>query len=109
MADATLPALKTFKTSSGFRYGYVYTKATGGKPTYLLLHGFPSSIYDFRFQIAELSAAGYGVIAPDLLGYGGTDKPKAVEDYKFSVISKSVSEILDHEGLTKVIGVGHDW
>lgn len=109
MAEATLPALKTLKTSSGFRYGYVYTKATGDKPTYLLLHGFPSSVYDFRFQIAELSAAGYGVIAPDLLGYGGTDKPKAVEDYKFSVISKSVSEILDHEGLTTVIGVGHDW
>lgn len=109
MAEGALPALKTLKTTSGYEYGYVYKKASGSKATFLLLHGFPSSVYDWKYQIAELSAAGYGVIAPELLGYGGSDKPKAVEDYKFSVISKSVSEILDHEGLAKVIGVGHDW
>ena len=109
MSSAALPPMKSLKTSCGTNYGYIHTPATGSKPTFLLLHGFPSSVYDWRFQIEELSAAGYGVVAPDLLGYGRTDKPKAVDKYKFSLISKSVAEILDHEGLEKVIGVGHDW
>ncbi|KAJ4353569.1 uncharacterized protein N0V89_005299 [Didymosphaeria variabile] len=106
---ATLPALKTLKTTSGYKYGYVYKKAVGTKPTYLLLHGFPSSVFDWKYQIAELTAAGYGVLAPDLLGYGGTDKPAAIEEYVYSKMAKQVKEILDKEGLTQVIGVGHDW
>ncbi|KAL1607995.1 hypothetical protein SLS60_002934 [Paraconiothyrium brasiliense] len=105
---ATLPALKTLKTSSGYKYGYVYKKAVGTKPTYLLLHGFPSSVFDWKYQIAELSAAGYGVLAPDLLGYGGTDKPAAIEEYVYSKMAKQVKEILDKEGLTKVIETSKD-
>jgi pimeloyl-ACP methyl ester carboxylesterase len=66
-------------------------------------------VFDWRHQIAYLSAAGYGVLAPDLLGFGATDKPSAIEDYKFSKMSGHLAEILVHEGLDRVIGVGHDW
>lgn len=90
-------------------YAYVYVEASGSKPTFLLLHGFPSSSYDWRHQIAQLSSAGYGVVAPDLLGYGDTDKPVEIEAYSLKKISQHVAEILERENLEKVIGVGHDW
>ncbi|MEP7210821.1 MAG: alpha/beta fold hydrolase, partial [Alphaproteobacteria bacterium] len=47
----------------------------------VLVHGWPESWYSWRHQIPALAAAGYHVIAPDMRGYGGSDKPPAVEDY----------------------------
>ena len=55
-------------------------------------------------------AAGYGVLAPDLLGYGDTDKPEGLEAYRMKRMCGHMVEILGHEGLQgKVIGVAHDW
>jgi soluble epoxide hydrolase/lipid-phosphate phosphatase len=48
------------------------------------------------------------MVAPDLLGYGDTDKPAEFEKYDLTVSSKHVMEILDHEKLPIVVGVGHD-
>lgn len=93
----------------GPKYSYLYQAAQHGKPTFLLLHGFPSSSYDWRKQIVDLGAAGYGVLAPDLLGYGGTDKPDALEEYACSNVAGHVAKILEHKGLTQVIGLAHDW
>jgi pimeloyl-ACP methyl ester carboxylesterase len=93
---------KTFTIANGPKYAYVYSVAKLGKPTFLLLHGFPSSADEWHNQISDLTKAGYGVLAPDMLGYGDTDKPTEVEAYSFA-------KILDHEGLKEVIGVGHDW
>jgi pimeloyl-ACP methyl ester carboxylesterase len=47
----------------------------------LLLHGFPDSSHLWRHQIPALAKAGFRVIAPDLRGFGRSDKPQAVEDY----------------------------
>ncbi|PQE19007.1 epoxide hydrolase protein [Rutstroemia sp. NJR-2017a WRK4] len=93
----------------GIKYAYIHIAAISPKPTFLLLHGFPSTSYDWRFQIASLKSLGYGVIAPDLLGYGDTDKPKELERYKFKSMASDLVQILNHESLEKVIGVGHDW
>ncbi|MCJ1382558.1 hypothetical protein MMC17_005671 [Xylographa soralifera] len=90
-------------------YAYVCVTASDSKPTFLLLHGFPSSSYDWRHQISELAAAGYGVLAPDLLGYGDTDKPVEIEKYSFKNMGGHMAGILKKEKLRKVIGVGHDW
>jgi soluble epoxide hydrolase/lipid-phosphate phosphatase len=90
-------------------YSYVHIEAKTSLPTFLLLHGFPSSAYDWRHQIAHLRQAGYGIIAPDLLGYGRTDSPEAIEDYKFSKMSVHISKILEHHKIRQVIGVAHDW
>ncbi|KAF4465983.1 epoxide hydrolase 2 [Fusarium albosuccineum] len=75
----------------------------------MLLHGFPSTRHDWEYQIAKFSAAGYGIVAPDLLGYGDSDRPTELEAYRLKRISGHLGEILDHEGLATVVGVGHDW
>jgi soluble epoxide hydrolase/lipid-phosphate phosphatase len=99
---------RTLSIHHGPKYSYLYQVAKSEKPTFLLLHGFLGSSYDWRKQIADLGAAGYGVLAPDLLGYGETDKPDTLDAYTFSNISRHVVKILEHEKLTQVIGVGHD-
>ena len=75
MASIAFPALaKKTTLSDGTTYGYVASApASPDKPTLLLLHGYPSSSFDWRHQIASLPKAGFGVIVPDLLGYGDTD------------------------------------
>lgn len=101
---------KTTTTSDGTNYTYIcIPAATATKPTFLLLHGFPSSSFDWRHIVPKLKERGYGIIAPDLLGYGDTDKPVEVEAYSHKRMSDQIIEILEVEGLKKVIGVGHDW
>ncbi|MCJ1245436.1 hypothetical protein MMC30_002640 [Trapelia coarctata] len=110
MALTAFPELsKLASLQDDTKYAYVHVTPSGSKPTFLLLHGFPSSSFDWRHQIVRLKGAGYGVIAPDLLGYGDTDKPVEVEKYAFKAMSGHIAEILDKEGLQKVVGVGHDW
>ncbi|CAG8957310.1 hypothetical protein HYFRA_00010733 [Hymenoscyphus fraxineus] len=94
----------------GTTYAYVcIPPSIPRKPTFLLLHGFPSSSYEWRHQIPFLSFLGYGVIAPDLLGYGNSDAPGELEAYEFKRMANHLAEILAYEKLEKVIGVGHDW
>ncbi|CAG8950040.1 hypothetical protein HYFRA_00008272 [Hymenoscyphus fraxineus] len=100
---------KTLQTPDGVKYAYAYSAAAAKKPTFLLLHGFPSSSYDWRHQVKKLSELGYGVIVPDLLGYGDTDSPTDLERYKMKKMATDVSLILEKESLETVIGVAHDW
>jgi soluble epoxide hydrolase/lipid-phosphate phosphatase len=100
---------QTLSVTGGFTHFYINIKAQDSNPTFLLLHGFPISVYDWRKQITSLSAAGYGIPAPDLLGYGETDHPDDVEEYTQSKMAVHVAEILEKEGLSQVIGAGHDW
>lgn len=100
---------KTLELSTGHTYSYVYIPATNAAhPTILFLHGFPSSCYDWRHQISFFAPLGYGVVAPDLLGYGGTSKPASAEEYKAKRMSAEIAEILDHEDLQRVHAVAHD-
>jgi len=99
-----------FTTSRKLLYSYFHLKPSSGNESYILfLHGFPSSSYDWRHQVKYFSAKGYGIIVPDLLGYGGTAKPLDVQAYKGKNMARDVKEILEHEKIDKVIGVGHDW
>ncbi|KAL1603713.1 hypothetical protein SLS60_005303 [Paraconiothyrium brasiliense] len=101
---------KSIKTADGTTYAYVVVAAKDtSKSTFLLLHGFPSSSYDWRHQIKSLTELGHGIIAPDLLGYGGTDSPAELEKYKFKTQAGHIAEILKEEGVAPVIGVSHDW
>jgi pimeloyl-ACP methyl ester carboxylesterase len=75
----------------------------------LLLHGFPDSSRLWRHQIPALVAAGLRAIAPDLRGFGKSDKPEAVEEY---AIARSVADmvaVLDALGIERAHVVGHDW
>lgn len=111
MASIAFPSLaKKAALSDGTTYGYIASPATSAtKATFLLLHGYPSSSFDWRHQISSLSAAGYGVIVPDLLGYGDTDSPADVNAYRMKAMSQHMAEILDQENVARCIAVSHDW
>lgn len=101
---------KTTTTSDGTTYAYIrIPAATPTNPTFLLLHGFPSSSFEWRHMVPRLKGKGYGIVAPDLLGYDDTDKPVEVEAYSHKRMADQIIEILEVEGLKRVIGVGHDW
>ncbi|KUJ06698.1 putative epoxide hydrolase 2 [Mollisia scopiformis] len=100
---------KLVQLQDGIKYAYVHVAAKESKPTFLLLHGFPSSSYDWRFQVRTLTSLGYGVVVPDLLGYGDTDKPTEPEAYGLKKMATDFVEILNKESIGTVIGVGHDW
>lgn len=96
----------TLSTANTYSYAYIQAKPT--QSTILFLHGFPSSCYDWRHQVAFFAEQGYGVLAPDLLGYGGTSKPAAAEAYNTKRMAKEIVEILHNEHLSLVHAVSHD-
>lgn len=75
----------------------------------LLLHGFPEYWYGWRYQIPVLAGAGYRVVAPDLRGYGGSDRPPAVRDYSVGAVAADVGGLVDALGGRGATVVGHDW
>src|ERR1700737_1285931 len=58
------------------------TSPGGSGPVAILLHAFPESWYSWRHQLAALSEAGFHAVAPDMRGYGRTDRPEAIDQYK---------------------------
>ncbi|KAF8905666.1 Alpha/Beta hydrolase protein [Mucidula mucida] len=101
---------KDFNVSRGLNYYYYFSSPQDtAKPYLLFLHGFPSTSYDWRYQINFFADQGYGLIVPDMLGYGGTAKPLETEAYKSSLITKDIVDILDHEGAENVVAIAHDW
>ncbi|KAF7290224.1 Epoxide hydrolase [Mycena indigotica] len=100
---------RTTTTRRGFTYAYYFSPATAGKPTLLFAHGFPTPAYVWRRQIAFFEPLGFGVVAPDMLGYGGTDKPVDPVAYLGSGLAQDIADVLDKEGIEQVIAVGHDW
>jgi haloalkane dehalogenase len=76
----------------------------------LLLHGEPSWSYLYRFMIPDLLIAGFRVVAPDLVGFGRSDKPSAREDYTYARHVEWTRELLfDRLGLNDVTLFGQDW
>ncbi|KAJ3986992.1 alpha/beta-hydrolase [Lentinula detonsa] len=101
---------KNANVSRGLVYHYYYSPPSQvGRPTLLLLHGFPSTSYDWRHQVAFFQDEGYGLVVPDMLGYGGTAKPVDPEFYKSSLISRDMVDLLDAENVNETIVIGHDW
>lgn len=82
----------------------------GEGPLVLMVHGFPESWYSWRHQMAPLAAAGFTACAIDVRGYGGSDKPHAVDAYSLKEIAADVAGVIDalSPGKPAVI-VGHDW
>jgi pimeloyl-ACP methyl ester carboxylesterase len=75
----------------------------------LMLHGFPELARCWRHQVDALAGAGYRAIAPDLRGYGGSDRPPAVEDYAAPKLAGDVVGLIGALGHESVHLVGHDW
>jgi pimeloyl-ACP methyl ester carboxylesterase len=81
----------------------------GEGPLCILVHGWPESWYSWRHQIEPLVAAGYRVCVPDVRGYGGSDKPNAVEAYDLASLTGDVVGLIDALGAEQAILIGHDW
>src|SRR6266480_444359 len=62
---------------------YVETGPAGGEPV-LLLHGEPSWSFLYRTVMPVLAEAGFRAIAPDLIGFGRSDKPAAIADHSYA-------------------------
>jgi pimeloyl-ACP methyl ester carboxylesterase len=75
----------------------------------VLLHGFPDSADLWRHQIPALADAGFRVIAPDLRGFGESDKPESVDEYLIPTLMMDVAGIMDALGVAQAHVVGHDW
>ena len=75
----------------------------------LLLHGFPDSSRLWRKQIPSLVDAGYRAIAPDLRGFGESDRPEEVQAYDLTLVVQDLCNLLDHLNVDKAHVVGHDW
>ena len=84
-------------------------RVIGTGPPVLLLHGFPDSSLGFRDLCEALAGHGYRAIAPDLLGYGLSDKPQGLEPYRASAIVADLVALVHWSGAEQVAVVGHDW
>src|SRR4051812_5503709 len=79
-----------------------------GSPV-LFMHGWPDSHDLWRHQVAALSEAGFRTIAPDLRGFGASDKPTNVDDYALKSTVVDMLAVLGALGIDKTAVVAHDW
>jgi pimeloyl-ACP methyl ester carboxylesterase len=95
----------------------VYIRANGIKfhcvtagegPLCLCLHGFPESWYSWRNQI-PLLARSYKVVVPEMRGYGETDAPREVSEYRIPLLVEDVRGLVEAFGRSEATVVSHDW
>lgn len=91
------------------RMGYVADGPQDG-PVVLLLHGEPSWSYLYRTMLPPLARAGYRAIAPDLVGFGRSDKPTEIGDHTYARHVEWIRTfVVDALDLHEVTLVGQDW
>jgi pimeloyl-ACP methyl ester carboxylesterase len=81
----------------------------GTGPLVVLCHGFPESWYSWRHQLPVLAEAGFHVVAPDMRGYGGSDKPEAIDQYTLLHLIGDMVGVVDALGEETAVIAGHDW
>jgi pimeloyl-ACP methyl ester carboxylesterase/2-polyprenyl-6-methoxyphenol hydroxylase-like FAD-dependent oxidoreductase len=87
----------------------LFVQDVGAGHPVLLLHGWPDDHTLWRAQVAALTDAGYRTIAPDLRGFGASDKPSDVSDYALPKVVGDLLALLDRLDLPRAHVVGHDW
>src|SRR5246500_4895412 len=91
-------------TANGTRF---HVASSGEGPLVLLLHGFPQFWWTWRHQLTALAEAGYRAVAPDLRGYGGSDKPP--RGYDLITAAADAAGLIRALGEANAVVVGHDW
>lgn len=91
----------------GQRIAYVDEGARGGKPI-VLLHGMPTSSWLYRNIIPLLTTQGLRVIAPDMLGFGASDKPTDMSQYAFALQAQRLMALMQSLGIAHWTQVVHD-
>ncbi|MEM7730684.1 MAG: alpha/beta fold hydrolase, partial [Pseudomonadota bacterium] len=90
------------EVEDGLRLHYVNEGPCNGRPV-LMMHGEPSWSYLYRHMIPLVAKAGHRVIAPDLIGFGKSDKPTETSDYTYSRHVDWMMEWFDELDLNGVI------
>ena len=83
--------------------------AASEQTTYLCLHGNPAWSYLYRKMIPVFLSAGHRVVAPDLIGFGKSDKPKKDDAHSFTWHRQTLLELVERLDLKNVILVVQDW
>lgn len=96
------------ETSDGLRMHYAEAGPAGG-PVVLLLHGQPTWSFLYRRIVTSLSEQGIRAIAPDLIGYGKSDKPTDRTAYSLKNHIGWVSDLVTALDLREVTLVAQDW
>ena len=98
-----------YTEAGGLRLAYVEAGPPDGQPV-LLLHGEPSWSYLYRKMLPVLAGAGLRAIAPDMAGFGRSDKPAAISDHSYARHVEWIRALaFDQLGLRGVTLVGQDW
>ena len=75
----------------------------------IMMHGEPSWSFLYRHMIANVAAAGYRVIAPDLIGFGKSDKPTETSDYTYTRHVDWMSDWFAQMDITNAVLFCQDW
>ena len=93
----------------GLRVHYLDEGPADAPRVYLCLHGQPTWSYLYRRMIPVFTAAGARVIAPDLLGFGKSDKPADDATYSFTFHREMLCQLVQRLDLRNVVLVVQDW
>ena len=91
------------------RQGRIHLIDEGDGPAVLLVHGNPMWSYLWRLVIPDLLAAGLRVVAPDLLGFGLSDRLASPDEHRLDQHVAAIASVLKALQVDEVIGVGQDW
>ncbi len=105
--DAWRQRLTMTTTADGQRLAYLDVGPRDAEVV-LLLHGLPTSSYLYHQVADDLTAAGYRVVAPDLVGFGASAKPTDHDAYRFDRQADRVRGLLDQLDIAAVTLVVHD-
>ncbi|OLN96269.1 Bifunctional epoxide hydrolase 2-like protein 1 [Colletotrichum chlorophyti] len=106
------PRVKYHKAKlNGVEYNYILAEPETRKVvgTVFLVHGWPDLSLGWRNQIPFLLSRGFRVVAPDMMGYGGTDAPEDLSFYTLKRASDDIAALARHLGLSRIVLGGHDW
>jgi len=95
-----------FVETNGIR---LHLAEQGTGPLVVLCHGFPESWYSWRHQLGALAEAGFHVVAPDMRGYGQTQRPEEIDQYTLLHLVGDMVGLLDALNADTAVIVGHDW
>src|ERR1700720_2227671 len=87
----------------------IHLAEAGQGPLVVLCHGFPESWYSWRHQLAALAEAGFHAVAPDMRGYGQSDRPERIDQYTLLHLVGDIVGLLDALGASHAVIAGHDW
>jgi tRNA(adenine34) deaminase len=91
----------------GLRLHYLDEGSANAPLTFLCLHGYTAWSYEYRRMIAVWQSAGHRIVAPDLIGFGKSDKPKREAFHTLDLHSKYLIDLINKLDLTGVVLVFH--